>query len=68
MTDKLTPQQAAVLKLIRRKRGASIEDLAGTFGIRPHTTRALVSIVRRKAGVAVEHLDGRCRADASTGT
>lgn len=23
MTDKLTPQQAAVLKLIRRKRGAS---------------------------------------------
>jgi hypothetical protein len=51
-----------VIELLRRKNGATIEEMVTRFGIQAHTLRAVISVETRKRGLAVERPEqGRYR-------
>lgn len=59
-----TPREAenrrqSAIRLLRRKRGATVEELAQRLGLPTHTARNLIDGVRRH-GVPVKNV-GRCR-------
>ncbi len=43
-----------VIELLRRKNGATIEEMVTRFGIQPHSIRAIISVESRKRGLKVE--------------
>lgn len=43
-----------VVELLRRKSGATIEEMVTRFGVQPHTLRAVISVESRKRGLKVE--------------
>lgn len=45
------PSVAAMLKLIRRKQGATAGEIAKARGAEPHTVRAVISRLGSKAGI-----------------
>lgn len=51
-----------VVELLRRKNGATIEEMVTRFGVQPHTLRAVISVETRKRGLKVERPEqGRYR-------
>jgi predicted ArsR family transcriptional regulator len=58
---KSTTKSEAILMLLRRKNGASIEELANATGWQPHSVRGFLSgTIKKKLGLylAVEKRDG----------
>jgi len=47
------PSVAAMLKLIRRKQGATAGEIAKARGLQPHTVRAVISRLGSKAKVKI---------------
>jgi hypothetical protein len=43
-----------VVELLRRKDGATIEEMVKRFGLLPHSIRAIISVESRKRGLKVE--------------
>ncbi len=43
-----------VVELLRRKNGATIEEMVTRFGVQPHSIRAIISVESRKRGLKVE--------------
>lgn len=43
-----------VVDLLRRKNGATIQEMVQRFGIQPHSIRAIISVESRKRGLKVE--------------
>ena len=43
-----------VVELLRRKNGATIEEMTKRFGLLPHSVRAIISVESRKRGLRVE--------------
>jgi len=51
-----------VVELLRRKKGATIEEMVTRFGLQPHTLRAIISVESRKRELKVERPEqGRYR-------
>jgi predicted ArsR family transcriptional regulator len=49
-----SPGVAAILKMLKRKRGATAAEVARARGLQPHTVRSVVSRLGSEAGVKVE--------------
>jgi hypothetical protein len=45
------PAVAAILKLLRRPRGATVAEIAKARGLQPHTIRSVLSRLGSKAGL-----------------
>jgi len=60
---KRTSKSAALIEMLKRPKGATIDEIAKRFGWLPHTTRAAVSVQTRKAGLRIEteKVEGRGR-------
>ena len=43
-----------VIELLRRRSGASIEEMVARFGIQPHSIRAVISVESRKRALNIE--------------
>jgi len=43
-----------VIDLLRRPGGATVEEMVGLSGVKPHTLRATISVETRKRGLTVE--------------
>lgn len=43
-----------VVELLRRKNGATIEEMVSRFDIQPHSLRAIISVESRKRGLEVD--------------
>lgn len=57
-------KQARLIEMLKRKEGASIEEIVNAFGWQPHTVRgAIAGALKKKLGLEVtsEKLDGRGR-------
>ena len=55
LTKTPTTKQAAVIKLLRRKSGATLADITAKTGWQPHTARGFLSgTVRKKLGLPLE--------------
>jgi DNA-binding MarR family transcriptional regulator len=57
-------KQGKLLELLRRKTGATIEDLVGATGWQPHSVRGAISgLIKKKLGLAVtsDVIEGRGR-------
>ena len=55
-------KQARLIEMLKRKEGASIEEIVKTFGWQPHTVRgAIAGALKKKLGLDVtsEKVDGR---------
>lgn len=68
-TTKQTTKTEKVVELLKRKQGASLEELAKATGWLPHTTRAAMTGLRKK-GHTVERtkIDGVSRYLITTGS
>jgi hypothetical protein len=55
-TAKRPTRADEVVELLRRKNGATIEEMVKRFGIQPHSIRAIISVESRKRGLKVEML------------
>ena len=53
------PAVAEVLALVRRKGGATMQELTKLRGNQPHTIRALLSRLRSRAGIETEMTDSK---------
>jgi transcription initiation factor IIE alpha subunit len=53
------PAVADVAKMLRRKRGVTIAEMAEARGCEQHTVRAIMSRMRSVAGVKFESVKGR---------
>ena len=58
---KTPPKADRLIQMLRRAKGASIEELVAEFGTLPHSIRAQISIQKRKRGLNVELTGGRYR-------
>ena len=45
------PAVAAILKILRRPRGATVAEIAKARGLQPHTVRSVLSRLGSKAGL-----------------
>lgn len=68
-TTKQTTKTEKVVELLKRSKGASLEELTKATGWLPHTTRAAMTGLRKK-GHTVERttIDGVSRYSITTGT
>ncbi|MGQ7829791.1 DUF3489 domain-containing protein [Altererythrobacter sp. Z27] len=68
-TTKQTTKTDKVVELLKRSKGASLEELTKATGWLPHTTRAAMTGLRKK-GNAVERttIDGVSRYSIAKGT
>lgn len=53
-----------LLGMLRRPRGATLDEVIKTFDIKKNSAYARISVVTRAAGVTVEHVDGRYKVEA----
>ena len=51
---KRTTRGDEVVKLLRRKNGATVEEMTRRFGLLPHSIRAIISVEARKRKLKVE--------------
>lgn len=56
-------KNAALIEMLKRPKGATINEIAKRFSWLPHTTRAAISVQTRKAGLKIESekVEGRGR-------
>jgi predicted transcriptional regulator len=56
-----TPSVAAIVKLISRPRGATVDEIVKARKLQPHTVRAVISRLGSKARVRIdrEQVEGR---------
>jgi predicted ArsR family transcriptional regulator len=47
------PAVAAILKIMRRPRGATVAEIAKARGLQPHSVRSILSRLGSKAGLAL---------------
>lgn len=56
-------KSAVLIEMLKRPKGATLDEIAKRFGWLPHTTRAAISVQTRKAGLKIESekVEGRGR-------
>lgn len=61
-------KNAALIDMLKRPKGATLDEIAKRFGWLPHTTRAAISVQSRKAGLKIESekVEGRGRVYRAT--
>lgn len=55
------PKGDQLIRMLSRQRGATLEEVIDTFGIKKNSAYARISVESRKRGLKVEHVDGRYR-------
>lgn len=55
------PKGDLLIKMLSRAKGATLDEVIDTFGIKKNSAYARISVETRKRGLHVEHVDGRYR-------